>query len=102
VLTKLHYCIADGISATHLLAGLCDGADGETFANRIRAATELPALRPSGLSLNPLDWVGGIWQLSTGVTSAAARITTGAVQIVAGIISPTDSSLIGTVSSLRR
>ena len=38
VLTKLHHCIADGISATRLLAGLCDGADAETFANRIRAA----------------------------------------------------------------
>jgi len=102
VLTKLHHCIADGISATHLLAGLCDGTDGETFANRIRAATEAPAFRPSGPSLNPLDWVGGIWHLSTGLTTAAARIATGAVQIAAGIMSPTDSSLIGPVSSLRR
>ena len=48
VLTKLHHCIADGISATRLLAGLCDGADAETFANRIRAAAESPAPRPSG------------------------------------------------------
>ena len=61
-----------------------------------------PALRPSGPSLNPLDWAGGIWHLSTGVTSAAARIATGAVQIVAGILSPADSSLIGPVSNLRR
>src|SRR6185312_10631539 len=102
VLTKLHHCIADGISATHMLAGLCDGADGETFANQIRAATQSPALRPSRSSLNPLDWVGGIWHLSTAVTGAAARLATGAAQIVAGIASPVDSSLIGPVSNLRR
>ena len=102
VLTKLHHCIADGISATRLLAGLCDGADGETFANRIRAAAESPALRPSWPSLNPLDWAGDIWHLSTAVTSAAARIAAGAVQIAAGILSPADSSLIGPVSNLRR
>ena len=102
VLTKLHHCIADGISATHLLAGLCDGTDGETFANRIRAAAESPALRPSWPSLNPLDWAGDIWHLSTAVTSAAARMATGAVQIAAGILSPADSSLIGPVSNLRR
>ncbi len=102
VLTKLHHCIADGISATHLLAGLCDGTDGETFANRIRAAAESPAPRPSWPSLNPLDWAGDIWHLSTAVTSAAARIATGAVQIAAGILSPADSSLIGPVSNLRR
>ena len=102
VLTKLHHCIADGISATRLLAGLCDGADGETFANRIRAAAESPTLRPSWPSLNPLDWAGDIWHLSTAVTTAAARIATGAVQIAAGILSPADSSLIGPVSNLRR
>ncbi|MGO9550980.1 wax ester/triacylglycerol synthase family O-acyltransferase, partial [Mycobacterium sp.] len=102
VLTKLHHCIADGISATRLVAGLCDGADAETFANRIRAAAESPAPRPSGPSLNPLDWAGGIWHLSNAVTSAAARIAAGAVQIVAGILSPADSSLIGPVSNLRR
>ena len=61
VLTKLHHCMADGISATRLLAGLCDGADAETFANRIRAGTESSTPRPPGLSLNPLDWAGGIW-----------------------------------------
>ncbi|OBF93810.1 diacylglycerol O-acyltransferase [Mycobacterium sp. 852002-51163_SCH5372311] len=102
VLTKLHHCIADGISATHMLAGLCDGADGETFANRIRAANRSPALRPSGPSLNPLDWVGGISHFSAAVTGAAARLATGAVQIVAGLASPVDSSLVGPVSNLRR
>lgn len=102
VLTKLHHCIADGISATRLLVGLCDGADAETFANRIRAATEAPDLPSSGPNLNPLDWAGGIWHLSTAATSAAARIAAGAVQIVAGVLSPADSSLIGSVSNLRR
>lgn len=104
MLTKLHHCIADGISATHVLTGLCDGTDGATFADRIRAAKELKpqALSPSGLSLNPLNWIGGMWRLSTAVTSAAARATMGAVEIAAAVVTPADSSLTGPVSNLRR
>ncbi|MDT7762926.1 MAG: diacylglycerol O-acyltransferase / wax synthase [Mycobacterium sp.] len=104
MLTKLHHCIADGISATHVLTGLCDGAGGGTFADRIRAAKESKPQpsSPSGLSLNPLSWIGGMWRLSTAVTSAAARATMGAVEIAAAVVSPTDSSLTGPVSNLRR
>jgi len=104
MLTKLHHCIADGISATHVLTGLCDGTDGATFADRIRAAKELKpqAPSPSGLSLNPLNWIGGMWRLSTAATSAAARVTMGAVEIAAAVAGPADSSLTGPVSNLRR
>jgi diacylglycerol O-acyltransferase len=104
MLTKLHHCIADGISATHVLTGLCDGADGATFADRIRAAKELKpqALGPSGLGLNPLNWIGGMWRLSTAITSAAVRVAMGAVEIAVAVASPADSSLTGPVSNLRR
>jgi WS/DGAT/MGAT family acyltransferase len=40
MLTKIHHCMADGIAATHMLAGLCDpDASGtfESFASHIRA-----------------------------------------------------------------
>ena len=104
MLTKLHHCIADGISATHVLTGLCDGTDAATFADRIRGAKESKpqAIRPSGLGLNPLNWIGGMWRLSTAVTSAAARATMGAVEIAAAVVTPADSSLTGPVSNLRR
>lgn len=29
MLTKIHHCMADGIAATHMLAGLCDDGIGE-------------------------------------------------------------------------
>jgi len=104
MLTKLHHCIADGISATHVLTGLCDGTDAATFADRIRGAKESKpqAIGPSGLGLNPLNWIGGMWRLSTAVTSAAVRATMGAVEIAAAVVTPADSSLTGPVSSLRR
>ena len=104
MLTKLHHCIADGISATHVLTGICDGTDGSTFADRIRGAKESKpqAIRPSRLGLNPLNWIGGMWRLSTAVTSAAARATMGAVEIAAAVVTPADSLLTGPVSNLRR
>ncbi len=104
MLTKLHHCIADGISAVQVLTGMCDEPDGETFASRIRASKESTqsAPEPSGLSLNPLNWLGSMWELSTAVTGAAAKVTMGAVEIVSALMSPTDSSLSGPVSSLRR
>lgn len=104
MLTKLHHCIADGISATHVLTGLCDDADGAMLADRRRAAEEskTQAPSPTGLSLNPLNWLGGMWQLSTAAASAAARAATGAVEIAVAVVSPADSSLTGSVSNLRR
>ncbi len=33
ILMKIHHCMADGISAAHILTRLCDDADGSTFAN---------------------------------------------------------------------
>lgn len=104
MLTKLHHCIADGISATHVLTSLCDSTDPGTFASRIRASKEStqPPSAPPGLSLNPLDWLGDAWNLSSAVTSAAAKVTKGAVEIVSAVFFPTDSSLAGPVSNLRR
>ncbi len=35
ILTKLHHCMADGIAATHLLAGLSDESMSDSFASNI-------------------------------------------------------------------
>ena len=45
ILTKIHYCIADGIATMHIFSGLSDEGEGETFATEIRAAKEPPASR---------------------------------------------------------
>ena len=55
ILTKIHHCIADGIAALHIFAGLCDDGDADTFATNIGAAKK-PAphgIRQPQLSLNP-------------------------------------------------
>ena len=38
MIMKLHHCIADGIATMHMLAGLSDGGEGDTYATAIRAA----------------------------------------------------------------
>jgi hypothetical protein len=35
ILMKVHHCMADGISAAHILTRLCDDADSDTFANQV-------------------------------------------------------------------
>ena len=61
MIMKLHHCIADGIATMHMLAGLSDGGDGDTYATAIRAA-KAPAergFRLPQLSADPRQWVGG-------------------------------------------
>ena len=105
ILTKLHHCIADGIAATHVLAGLSDDGDGESYASQIRAAKKVT---PRGASLpkpnlDPRHWVSGMWHASSAVTNVAARAAGGAIEIAAGLLSPAaESSLTGPVTNLRR
>ena len=40
MIMKLHHCIADGIATMHMLAGLSDSGEGDTYATAIRAAKE--------------------------------------------------------------
>lgn len=91
---KLHHCIADGIATMHMLAGLNDGGEGETYATQIRAAREQPAKRTFGLpvpSPDPRKWVGG-----------AARTMSGLVEIFGGILRSSPTSLVGSVAAMRR
>ena len=94
MLMKVHHCIADGIAAAHMLAGLSDDGHGNTFSRRIRADKEP---EPSGfavpnLSFNPMEWV-----------SATARAIRGAAELTAGLVRPApSSSLNGPITDLRR
>ena len=104
MLMKIHHCIADGIATMHMLSGLSDDGEGDTFAADIRAATESPGkTRLPSVSLNPLDWASGMWHLATSATSAAALAVEGAMEITAGLIRPAaPSSLAGAITTMRR
>lgn len=104
MLTKIHHCMADGIAATHILAGLCDDGIGESFASHIRAAREPEAhgIAPNLLGFNPLTVLGGLWNASAAITATAARTALGAAEIAAGLLRPTTTSLNGPITALRR
>lgn len=106
MLTKVHHCMADGIAATHMLAGLCD-SDGkgvsDSFAHHIRAARE-SARDPKRVTaaVNPLGMLDGLWNVSTAITVGAARAARGAAEIAIGLLRPAPSPLNGPIGDLRR
>ncbi|MBE1546457.1 diacylglycerol O-acyltransferase [Mycobacterium sp. OAS707] len=105
MLMKIHHCIADGIATMHMISGLSDGGEGETFATKIRAAHEPSSklIRLPSLSLNPLNWASGMWRLATDATNAAALVLEGAMEIAGGLIRPNaPSSLAGPITTMRR
>ncbi|MDG5481588.1 WS/DGAT/MGAT family O-acyltransferase [Mycolicibacterium gadium] len=105
LLMKIHHCIADGIATTQMLAKLSDAGAQETFATSIRAAREsgesiLDLLRPR---LNPLTWMGGIWQATLAATSAAEHAVVGAAELTARVLTTAqESSLNGPITKMRR
>ena len=104
ILMKIHHCMADGISATRILTQLCDDIDGDAFAPRPvvakRTATHLMPVPDPMPRSNPLD---NLWRTATGITGAATRTVTGAVEIATGLLRPTPgSSLVGPVTAMRR
>ncbi|GAB3014781.1 WS/DGAT/MGAT family O-acyltransferase [Mycobacterium bourgelatii] len=103
-LTKIHHCMADGIAATHVLAGLCDdgmsgmsGMSRDSYVHQIRAAQESPQPDSGSLSL-----MTALWNLPASIASGVLRTAQGAGQIAAGLLSPVGSPLTGRLSDLRR
>ncbi len=105
MLMKIHHCIADGIATMHIFSGLSDDGEGSNYASEIRAArsgADKPANLPK-LSLNPMDWVGGMVSLATTATSAAKLAFEGALEVTGGLLRPAAaSSLNGPVTTMRR
>ncbi len=104
ILMKIHHSIADGISAMHLLAGLSDGGEPDTFVGKIRGSSEpaKPALRLPKPSLNPMDWVRGAWHTTSDMTAAAVQAAEGTFGILDSLLRPgTRSSLNGPVTTMR-
>lgn len=104
ILMKIHHCIADGIATTQLLARLSDEGSDDTFAGEIHPATESPnGVHLPRFTLNPLDWVSGIWRTSVTVSAAAARAFEGMLEIGTALTRPAEpSGLSGHVTGMRR
>ena len=105
ILMKIHHCVADGISTTHLLTRLCDDADGDLSVNHhgTKQTSRSRTYRPSVPDLNPLSWADNLWRASGAITNAAARAAAGAAELAAGLIPPAGaSSLTGPVTTMRR
>ncbi|BBU21724.1 WS/DGAT/MGAT family O-acyltransferase [Mycobacterium xenopi] len=108
MLMKVHHCIADGIAATHMLAGLSDSGIDDSFARRIRAAKEAAEesetkSRVTVPSLNPLTWVSGLWRTSASVAAGVAHGARGAGELAVGLMRASSTSpLNGPITSLRR
>ena len=58
ILMKIHHSIADGISAMHLLAGLSDGGEPDTFVGKIRAPAHRRSRHFGCRSLASTRWTG--------------------------------------------
>src|SRR6201996_2079102 len=108
ILIKIHHCMADGVSATRILARLCDDIEGDPFARpavvtRTKARKHLkpvpepdPPSDPLQMVWNPLD---NLWRAANSITGAAARTVVGAAEIAGSLLRPTaGSSLVGPVT----
>jgi diacylglycerol O-acyltransferase len=74
ILMKIHHRMADGISAAHILARLCDDADSDTFANH-GGAREVPGSRADTRSR-----ADTLWRSYTGTVTRAAEAVAGAIR----------------------
>jgi diacylglycerol O-acyltransferase / wax synthase len=94
ILMKIHHCIADGISTTQLLARLSDEGGDDTFVSEIHAGTESSnGVHLPHFTLNPLEWVSGMWRTWVTVSGAAARTFEGVLEIGAALIPAEPSGL---------
>ena len=78
---------------------------GEAFASDIRAANAPggPVFHLPQPSVNPLNWMGGIWRATVAAANTAEHAVVGAAELTATLLSPApESSLTGPVTRMRR
>jgi WS/DGAT/MGAT family acyltransferase len=71
ILMKVHHRMADGISAAHILARLCDDAGNDAFANHV-------GVKPVSES-RPRNWADTLLRASAGTVAWAAEATAAAI-----------------------
>jgi len=73
ILMKVHHCMADGISAAHILTRLCDDADSDTFANQVGVK------QVSESHSQTRNWADSLLRVSAGTVARAAEATAAAI-----------------------
>ncbi|BBY07376.1 WS/DGAT/MGAT family O-acyltransferase [Mycobacterium noviomagense] len=105
ILMKIHHCMADGVSATHMLTRLCDDLGEANSVNRVRpksTGAARPYLHAVPEPTTP-NMVERLWRTATSTVNAANRVVSGAAEIATGLVRPTaGSSLVGPVTTMRR
>lgn len=99
LLVKLHHCIADGVSAAAMLAGVCD--DQPDPRAEVPNITSQSRRRPLH-GLNPIALGSDAWRMLTSTARSGVRVAFGAAQIVTGVLAPPAQPLNGQLSDLRR
>ncbi|MCV7193312.1 wax ester/triacylglycerol synthase family O-acyltransferase [Mycolicibacterium brumae] len=108
LLTKVHHCLADGVSAAAMMAGFNDGGNATSFAGHLTAGGQHQHDHDHdhaapGIGLNPLDWGKAALDLAAGAAHLAVQSARGTAEIVTGILRPApESTLNGPVGALRR
>lgn len=82
ILLKIHPALANGISAAHVLARLCDDSNADTFANRL-------AVKQVSTQASAGSWAETLWRTSTTATGAVCKAAARAVTWPATWIAPT-------------
>jgi len=99
MLVKLHHCIADGVSAAAMLAGICDNQPDPH--DDPPHTSWSPNRRPLH-GFNPMTIGGDTWRMLTSTARSGMRVAFGAAQIVAGMLTTPAQQLNGQLSDLRR
>ncbi|MDR3661338.1 MAG: wax ester/triacylglycerol synthase family O-acyltransferase [Mycobacterium sp.] len=99
ILVKLHHCIADGVSATAMLAGLCDD---QPVTHDEQPSTTSQSGGRSLHGFNPIALGTDAWRMVTSTARAGVRVAFGAAQLVAGVLATSAQPLNGQLSDLRR
>jgi WS/DGAT/MGAT family acyltransferase len=94
MLMKVHHCIADGIAAAHMLAGLSDNGIGDTFPGHRRSVGEPAGQGALWRTVHPANWIP--------MVRGTMRTLQGAAEVTAGLLRPAPSSLNGSLTNLRR
>jgi diacylglycerol O-acyltransferase len=99
MLIKLHHCIADGVSASAMLASVCDNqpAPHEEVPNTASRSGGRPRQ-----GFNPITIGSDAWRMLTATARNGVRVAYGAAQIAAGMLTTPAQQLNGQLSDLRR